>query len=73
MKKKGNKEKTEREMKKMKAKRRYEKQGIGEQGKRKTEKEEKEMRGESFFEADKKGDHEKMEGKGRFDKVKAKK
>ena len=39
----------------MKAKRRYEKQGIGEEGERKTEKEEKEMKGESFFKADKKG------------------
>ena len=42
----------------MKAKRRYEKQGIGEQGKRKTEKEEKENESRKPLQADKKGDHE---------------
>ena len=73
MKEKKERKKRREKQKEMKAKRRYDKQGIGEQGKRKTEKEEKELRGESFFKADKKGDHEKIELKWRFDKVKAKK
>ena len=38
----------------MKAKGRYEKQGIGEQGGGETEEEERKMRGESFFKADNK-------------------
>ena len=52
----------------------YEKQGIGEQGEgEKLRKRREKIRGESFFQCGpKKGDHEQINIKGKFDKMKAK-
>ena len=57
----------------MKAKKRYEKQGIGEQGDgEKLRKRRETMRGENFSNADqKKGNHEQITMKWKFDKMKA--